>query len=548
MKKSFQYLGRCIAAVFFMIAGYGCNKSLTEKPYSFLSVANFYQNETDATAAVNGIYNTFWNWGMMKQPYWLTDLDCDHAMGADWFLGNIGAGNPSAFWGINNIWADHYTMISRANSVLENITKTNMDADVKNRLIGEATFMRGWSYFDLVRVYGAVPVHLKTVASGDMPNMPKSSVAEVFNVAINDFKTAEKLLFPASDSRSGEKGRVTRGVASAFLAKAYLTMASGSLKGVSLSVRGGSDNAAYSYPKDVVAGYEGFDSRAYFDSARMKSLEVLQSGEYSLFPNFMDVWQIAGRNQKEHMWEIQAQAGNDNLQTNLYYYFNSAQPDRSGVAAVWMTDNHYKEYEHDDDRILHGVAHQYIVDYGQPQYTNYILYPQEDTALYKTDASGNVYVWSGTYYDRAYSNKYSYVSNPGTANSDAFFPMLRYSEVMLMYAEAENEVNGPTAAAYSYIDSVRLRSHASATTAGLSQDQLRSFILEERGRELVFEAQRRYDLLRWGIYLPVMNKLGVVIQGNDRLTKVRSSRNLLFPISTDEVNTNSALGGNNPGW
>ncbi len=537
-----------IIAPALMLLASSCQKTLQEKPYSFLSPANFYQNETDATAAVNGIYNTFWGWGLMKQPYWLTGLDCDHAMGADWFLGNIGAGNPSAFWGINNIWGDHYLIISRANSVLENIGKAVMDPDIKNRLIGEATFLRGWSYFDLVRLYGAVPVHLKTVASGDEPNMPKSSVADVFNVAINDFKTAEKLLFPASDPRSGEKGRVTRGVASAFLAKAYLTMASGSLKGASLTVRGGQDNAQYTYTKDVVAGYENFDSRAYFDSARAKSLEIIQSGEYSLFPNFMDIWQVAGKNQQENMWEIQAQAGNDNLETDLYYYFNAAQPDRSGVSAVWMTDNHYNDYEHDDDRILHGVAHQYIVDYGQPQYTNYILYPQVDTAIYKTDGAGNIYAWNGTYYDRAYSNKYSYVSNPGTANSDNFVPMLRYAEVLLMYAEAENEVNGPTGDAYKYLNEVRLRSHASEAPAGMSQDQFRSFVFEERGREFVFETQRRYDLLRWGVYLQVMNKLGVVIQGNDRLTKVRSARNLLFPISTDEINTNSALGGNNPGW
>lgn len=542
MKKNIYFL----VILFSLFAS--CNKVLEEKPYSFLSSENFYKNQDDATAAVNGIYNTLWGWGMFKQPYWLTDLDCDHAMGADWFLGNIGAGNPAAFWGINNIWSDHYLMISRANSVLENIPSTPMDADIRNRLMGEAYFLRGWSYFDLVRVYGGVPIHLKTVASGDSANKPRASVAEVFNVVLSDFRTAERLLFPASDERSGEKGRVTRGVASAFLAKAYLTMASGSLKGASITVKGGPDNQDYTYAKDVVAGYENFDSRAYFDSARSKCLEIINSGEYSLFPHFMDIWQIANRNQKEHMWEIQALNGNDNLETNLYYYFNAAQPDRSGVAAVWMTDNHYNEYEHDDDRILYGVAHQYIVDYGQPQYTNYIFYPQEDSSLYKSDASGNTYLYSGTYYDRAYSNKFSFVTKPGTSNSDAFFPELRYADVLLMYAEAENEVNGPTATAYQYLNVVRTRSNASEAPAGMNQQELRSYILAERGRELVFEAKRRYDLLRWGVYLQVMNKLGVVIQGNDRLTKVRSSRNLLFPISTDEINANPSLGGNNPGW
>lgn len=531
-----------------LLGGISCNKALTETPYSFISPANFYKDEADAVAAVNGVYAAFWGWGLMYQSYWLIDLDCDHADGADWFLGNIGAGNPSGFWGINNIWADHYLMISRANAVLENIGGASMDEGEKNRLIGEVSFLRGWAYFDLVRIYGQVPIHLHTVASGDRADMPKSSVADVFAVVTSDFKRADSLLYPAGDSRSGEVGRVNKGVAEAFLAKAYLTMGSGSLAGATLTVRGGQDNAQYTYNKDVVAGYEGFDSRACFDSARTMELKVINSGLYKLFPNFMDAFQIANRNIGENMWEIQALAGNNSLETDLYYYFNCAQPDRSGVGAVWMTDNHYNDYEHDDDRILHGVAHQYIVDYGQPQYTNFILYPQQDTALYRCNPDTCAFIFNATYYDRAYSMKYSYVTNPGTANSDNDIPMLRYAEVLLGFAEAENEVNGPTADAYLYLNMVRTRSHASPAPTGMNQQQFRSFVFEERGRELTFESQRRYDLLRWGVYLQVMNKLGVVQQGNDQISKVRASRNLLFPISTDEINANPSLGGNNPGW
>lgn len=530
----------------FIIAG--CNKTLQETPYSFLSTANFYKDETEATAAVNGVYNTFWGWGLIKQPYWLTDLDCDHAMGAEWFLGNIGEGNPSAFWGINNIWADHYLIISRANAVLENIDGSTMDAGIKNRLKGEVYFLRGWSYYDLACIYGGVPLHLKTTASGDQAEMPRATVAETFQQVISDLKMAESLLYVASDTKSGEKGRVTKGVAQAFLAKAYLTMASGSLSGASITIKGGQDNTAYTYAKDVVTGYEKFNSKAYFDSAKLKCLDIINSGEYSLFANYMDLWSISNRNQQEHMWEIQALSGNTTLETNLYYYFTSAQPDRSSVGAVWMSDNHYKDYEHNDTRILKGVAHQYIVDFGNPQYTNYILYPGEDSALYKTDASGNIYSYNAVYYDRAYVNKF-YATSPGTSNTDDYFPMLRYADVLLMYAEADNEANGgPSGDAYKYLNQVRTRSNASLAPTGLSQQDFRSFVFAERGREFTFEAKRRYDLLRWGVYLQVMNKIGVIKQGGDALTKVRVSRNLLFPISTDEINTNKNLGGNNPGW
>ena len=532
-----------------LLLNQSCKKALTETPYSFLSPSNFYTDSSDAIAGVNGIYSQFWSWGLMYQSYWLIDLDCDHADGADWFLGNIGAGNPSAFWGINDIWSDHYVMISRANAVLSNIQGLNsIGTDLKNRLIGEARFLRGWAYFDLVRIYGQVPVHLKTVQDGDSPNMPKSSVADVFGVVIDDFRAADSLLYPAGDPRSGEVGRVNKAIAQSFLAKAYITMASGALSGASLTVQGGPDNGQYTYTKDVVAGYEAFNSAALFDSARAYALAVINGGAYSLFPDFMDTWQISNRNLNENMWEIQALAGNTSLETDLYYYFSASQPSYSGVGAVWMTDNHYNEYEHADARIREGVAHQYMVNYGQVQYPNWIYYPQEDSSLYEKDAAGNTYMYSGTYYDRAYTMKYSYVTNPGTANSDNYIPMLRYSEVLLLYAEAENEVNGPTSSAYQYLNMVRTRSNASPATPGLSQQAFRSLVFAERGRELTLESQRRYDLLRWGVYLQVMNKLGVVQQGNDQISKVRSSRNLLFPISTDEIDANPSLGGNNPGW
>ena len=545
MKRFLFYI--CVAAA--LLGSGACKKALTETPYSFLSPSNFYTDSSDAVAAVNGIYSQFWSWGLMYQSYWLIDLDCDHADGASWFLGNIGAGNPAAFWGINDIWADHYTMVSRANSVLANVAgMTSISQGLKNRLMGEAYFLRGWAYFDLVRIYGQVPVHLKTIQDGDNPNMPKSTVAQVFNVVISDFRAADSLLYMPNDPRSGEVGRVNKAIAESFLSKAYITMASGSLSGASLTVQGGPDNGMHTYTKDVVAGYEGFNSASMFDSARTYALKVINMGIYTLFPNFMDVWQIASRNVGENMWEIQALAGNTSLETDLYYYFSASQPNYSGVGAVWMTDNHYNEYEHPDVRIRLGVAHQYMVNYGQALYPNWVLYPEQDTALYKTDSLGNQYTWNGTYYDRAYSMKYSYVTNPGTANSDNDIPMLRYAEVLLLYAEAENEVNGPDATAYQYLNMVRTRSAASAATPGMSQQQFRSFVFAERGRELVFESQRRYDLLRWGVYLQVMNALGVVQQGNDQITKVRSTRNLLFPISTDEIDANPSLGGNNPGW
>jgi len=138
-----------------------------------------------------------------------------------------------------------------------------------------------------------------------------------------------------------------------------------------------------------------------------------------------------------------------------------------------------------------------------------------------------------------------YANNTITGTSDAFFPVMRYSEVLLMIAEAENEVNGPTATAYQYLGMVRSRCKATAAPSGMSQQEMRSYILEERGREFALENIRRYDLIRWGIYLQVMNKIGT---GQNSISKVRLSRNLLLPIPQSELNSNKAITANNPGW
>src|SRR5699024_3093812 len=125
-----------------------------------------------------------------------------------------------------------------------------------------------------------------------------------------------------------------------------------------------------------------------------------------------------------------------------------------------------------------------------------------------------------------------------TGNREGNYPFLRYAEVLLMFAEAENEVEGgPTARAYNALNSVRQRSNAAPLTRGLSQQQFRSAVFNERGKEFYQENNRRYDLIRWGIYLQAMNDLGTV----EGVIKSRSNKHLLWPIPRDEVNSNSLL-------
>ncbi|SFH11770.1 RagB/SusD family nutrient uptake outer membrane protein [Pedobacter insulae] len=527
-----------------------CKKALEEKPFSFYSPENSYKNASDARAAINGVYGELYTYDLFIQPFWnMTVLDDDHVSGADWFLGSTGAGNPQNYWGVDGPWIGCYTIIARANTVLENVPNiTEIDPEVKNRILGEAYFLRGWAYFQLVQLYGGVPIRLKAVsAENPETNIPRATVKETYEAVIADLKAAEANLLPYGHANAGEPGRVNQGVAKAFLAKTYLTMASGASSG-NVTVRGGVDNGYYTYAKDVVKGLEGLDPKAYYTLARDKAQEVISSNLYVLTPNWVDLWSIAGRNSKEQMWEIQSLAGSAFI-NNLGVYFSARST--FGVGAVWTTNNHYKDYDELDKRVLDGITHNYQTLQG-----TYIFYPLSQAAKYKVVNGINYNNSGSTTAERAYTIKYSGVADPTVANSDAFYPLLRYSEVYLMYAEAENEVNGPTSTAYDALNAVRFRSFPTTGSpampvpeayapASMTSEQFRSYVLAERARELNLEGVRRFDLMRWGIYLQVMNKIST---GQNNISKVRTTKNLLLPIPINELNSNTAIKGNNPGW
>jgi hypothetical protein len=142
--------------------------------------------------------------------------------------------------------------------------------------------------------------------------------------------------------------------------------------------------------------------------------------------------------------------------------------------------------------------------------------------------------------------KFEAVTDRTVTRANFNFPLLRYPDVLLIYAEAANEANnGPTAEAREAVNKIRRRNGASEVPATLNQQAFRSFVLEERRRELALEGDRRWDLLRWGIYLPVMNAIEV---DENNVIKRRQQKHLLFPIPVQELNANKTITGNNPGW
>lgn len=555
-----------------------CKKALLETPQDFLSAAQLGNSTvTDANMYVNGALNTMNEGPMYRYGAFpkLLELDNDDVTGPDWGMGDFGAGNFTNFWAIDYMWSGPYQMIKRSNFGIYKISQMTLADAEKNNAMGQLNALKAYSYFLLVQAYGGAPLYKVSLEEGAAPNMPRSSVKEVYEYIIETLKLAETQLYGIKDANF-KTGRISKGAASSLLAKVYLTMASGSLSGVQVTMMGGKATALVSgktvripapspqtFTKSPVAGYEGFDSKVYFKLAMDKAKEVINSNDYQLFSTYMDTWKVANRNKGEHIWSMQAVTDvvglNNGISTD---YFGTLKTPLSDIVTgtpqilngKWygVREHWYELFDKNDQRITDGLLHRWQDANGY-----YGTYPAKDSNIVKgTDTSPEALAKKARYgYQQGDSynfsigalRKFAGVTNGTMAKQDFHVPILRYADVLLIYAEADNEYNnGASADAYTYLNKVVLRSNPTATpVVGLNQQAFRSFVLEERRREFGLENNRRWDLMRWGIYLQAMNAVDI---DENNVLKRRQAKHLLYPIPVGEISANKLITGNNPGW
>ncbi|QIX60133.1 RagB/SusD family nutrient uptake outer membrane protein [Hymenobacter sp. BT18] len=548
------------------LATTACKDFLEEKPLDFVSP----DQVTDPSVIANGALNTLASGAMFRYGPFpnLWDYDSDDATGPSWAFGDVGAGNYQAYWGIDYGWNGPYTLIHRANFGISQVMAMEADEATKKKALGQLYFLRGWAYFLLVRAYGAVPLLEKSVAEGTDPQQPRRPVKEVYAFIISSLKLAEENL-PSTRDAGYEPGRPSKGAASSLLAKVYLTMASGSLSGGQVTVLGGKayklvagkkiilEPQALTHTKTVVAGLEGLNSAEYFKLARDKAQEVISSGEYQLYSSHLEVWSLGSRNRGEHIWSVQALSNHPDFGNEISFFRRGRlDPAKDNeIEGGWIGTSYQWNnlFEKNDQRITDGVLHRWKM-WGN----NMHYYPLSDSLVVRgVDQSPEAAAKRAKYGYQptdqsglddgriARLRKFEAVTDNKITLGDFYFPILRYPDVLLIFAEAANEVNGgPTADAIEAVNKIRRRNSASEVGA-LGQQEFRSFVLEERRRELALEGDRRWDLLRWGIYLPVMNAIDI---DENNVPKRRQQKHLLYPIPISEVNSNKALGGNNPGW
>lgn len=548
-----------------------CTDALTEKSYDFISPYGVGDSDAAADMWVMGTYNKIdddmFRWGQFPR---VLDFDCDYVTGPDWAFGDLGAGNfqsSNASDMINQMWGGPYTIIHRANVSISNIkSMKNVTEARRNNDLGELYFLKAWSYFLLTRAYGEVAIYTVSVEEGADFNQPRQSISAVYEHIITLLKDAEGLMYKVGDAQFKD-GRASAGAAASLLAKVYVTMASGSLANANVAVKGGpayimQGNTKVRIPlpvtnifaKEVVAGYESFNSANYFKLARDKAQEVIDGkyGNYDLIrTSYSDIWSQANKNKTEHIWSLQSKLADAKFGNSISQWYtgvvSASNPDEIAAGQfAGCRDQWYEIFESTDKRVTDGTMHRW------KKWGNWYYYPAKDSVKvnHKTAPynDGNAYVLDQSSATIAYLTKFYYSSDRTQNNGDINYPFLRFADILLIYAEAENELNGPTQLAIDALNRVRIRSNASIKNISdfTTKEQLRSFVLEERARELACEGDRRWDLLRWGIYLQTMNAIGI---DENNVVKSRERKHLLYPIPASEILSNKSLNGkNNPGW
>ena len=579
--------GKLLSGLFFVLSLSAtltsCSSWIEEDPEGQVTIDKVGDGDEAAQQWVTGTYSKLiydmFCWGYFPR---VLEFDADYISGPDWLFGTFGAGNFQGESDVTDaLWKGCYGLIARANNAEREIKKmTNISDAVRNNAVGELKFLRGFAYFLLVRAYGDVP--LQPEEETTQYSQPRQPVATVYDYIAKNLEEASTLLYKNTDSHY-QAGHVAAGSAAGLLAKVYATQASAAMPaGTEIVVRtgkpyeGSGDQRTYAplqsktFKKQTVKGYENLNTSELYEKAAQWAKRVIDGefGSYELL-DYDLLWKKSSCTASEFMFSLQTVSGDatyKNAVHSQYEGYMTSQGSDFIQEGGWVgcTRHWYDLFESQDLRIVKGVKHRWRVR-TQSESNSGFYYPQNNDYTIRAtgyDLNGNhVGEPSGEFADGvnyyysqdaqclAFTTKYMDVTNNAINNADANWPFLRYADVLLIYAEAQNEL-GHADEAVSYLNKVRVRSNATeAKTSGDgaldTPTKLRSAIIEERAKEFACEADRRWDLIRWGIYLDAMN----AIESDDAgVLKSRQERNLLFPIPAPELNTNSAIKENNPGW
>lgn len=548
---------------------YSCSDWLDQETYSDIADSQIPDSDEGANMWVTGAYNELTYMFTWSNYFRVMDFDNDFASGPTWAFSETGVGNFQGSGGhVNSLWEQTYLLIDRTNEAIAHVEKmSNVSEREKKDALGELYFLQAYGYFILVRAFGEIPIHTVSINQGGNPHQPRQSLSAVYSHIITLLSNAKDMMYKNTESGFKE-GRACAGAAATLLAKVYATIGSASMSaGETVSVKGGipftfddqskmvlTNPTEQNFEKEQVNGYDCFDSQEYYQKALALAREIVNDKKYGiheLIP-YNQLWKKSGRDSREQLFSLQTISGDEvfGATYSSQYCGQIVSGYVLGSSMIFGFRSHwYKLFETNDLRVKDGVIHHWIRSFdGNPSVIgNYYPDGEEWKNMANNLGDGREYTYEIGEWSMAYINKYADVTDASFGRTDAPYPLLRYADAVLILAEASNEVNGPQEEAINALKSVRTRSGASVDDLTFrDKEALRSFILEERAREFVAESDRRWDLIRWGIYLQTMNAIGGVDENN--ISKSRERKHLLYPIPLEEINANKEINENNPGW
>ena len=494
MKKQFKY----ITAILGLLFTIGCSEDfLTKQPLDTINSSNYPKTADELVTVVNGAYQPLQWPKLYNLRMWTTDIMAGNSIvGAGGGTDGIETQNMSNFVtqpnnaGVLDLWRGPWPGILMTNIVLETAPNLEIDENIKNRSMGEAYFLRAHYYFLLARFFGDVPLITEPLSSDDELFLPRDPVNEIYDLILSDLTNAVQLL-PAKSSYSQENiGRASKGAAYGLLTKFHLTLGN--------------------YQEAI-------------DMAR--EVEILG---YDLNPNYQDNFNPDNENSQESIFEVQYASnggydfwGNENQASWASPFMGPRGANFVGGGFGWNqpTQEFVDQYEAGDLRKDVTVFYDGCPDYDGKQYQS-------------------SYSYTG-YNVRKFLVPISLV--PAYDNSPLNFPILRYADVLLMRAEALNELDD-TSSAEIYLNKVRNRAGLPDIQTGLSKDDFREAVLKERRMELAFEGQRWFDLIRVNNGQYGLDFLQSIGKTN------ASTKHLLFPVPQIEIDRNPKLKPNNFGY
>lgn len=495
-----------ISGILLMAAVCACS-DLDEEPYGIINSKTFYRTPQDAESAIIYCYSILPEVGYYSRGYYIvTELPTENLTQK----GDAGTSNfeldelrtTATNANLDDIWTYIYRGISRANGVIVNVPHINMNETTRNQIVGEAYFLRALHYFNLVRMFGEVPLRLQVIDDPKQIAIGKSPISDVYDLIISDLEQAEQLI---TVDRISE-GRANRVAAQSLLSKVYLHLASSKASG----------SPGYDFVSDADAMYAQaltYSSKVINDQTTFDFTEVL-----------VDIWNIEIYKKapvSEHIFDAAVDRSGDRegsfskiqnmflpADRPMQIPYNPSDPASSliNIGQGWShfrtEANVYNNYAANDKRKTDLIVSRYW----------------NDGTEYNLDINSS---------SRPFTRKFIDPQRIGDASS-CNSPIIRYSDILLVYAEA----NGPNTEGYNAVNRVRSRAGLGDLTPGLSVEDFRKAVVEERALELAFEGDRLFDLRR-------TNTMSAVLE--TKYGKTITSGAYFFPSPQREIDTNPAM-------